>query len=502
MPQHRRAGVLAHPTSLPGPWGIGELGSETVRFLAWARDAGQQVWQVLPLGPTHHGNSPYNCLSSFAGNPWLISIERLRDDGLVPAGLAEPAPAFPDDRLDYGPATRWRARILHAAWRTFRADAPAGARAGFERFVEAPEQRAWLDDWAVYSALRAHHRGRAWLEWDPELARRRPEALARARHDLRREIEYHRFVQFLFFEHWGATRASAAALGLRVMGDVPIYVALDSADVWAHPQYFELDDDGRPLAVAGVPPDYFSENGQLWGNPLYRWDRLAEDGFSWWVDRVRANLRFADFVRLDHFRAFASYWRVPAGEPTAIRGKWVPGPGLPLFDRIAHAVGGLPFVAEDLGTITDDVVVLKDTLGLPGMKVLQFGFGPDSPHHPDRLTADDVVYTGTHDNDTSRGWYESLTADEQAAVCTALRSDGREIVWDLITAAYRSPAYLTVTPLQDLLGLGSEARMNTPGEPGGNWRWRVRAEALRAGLGARIRDLVRASGRLRPRVDG
>jgi 4-alpha-glucanotransferase len=370
-------------------------------------------------------------------------------------------------------------------------------RRRLEEFVEDPAQRAWLDDWTLYASLKARFRGVSWTDWDAALARREPASIDAARAELGEEIAYHRFEQFLFFEQWGRLRAEASSREIRILGDVPIYVAEDSADVWSRPELFDLDESGRPNRVAGVPPDYFSATGQLWGNPLYRWDRLEEEGYRWWIDRMRANLRTADLVRLDHFRAFVAYWAVPAGEETAVNGAWLPGPGEKLLAALRDALGGLPLVAEDLGTITPDVHALRDAFGLPGMKVLQFAYyEDDSTHHPRHHAEPYVVYTGTHDNDTTAGWFATLPEDARARVLRDLDGDGSDVAWRLIAAAYASPAEVAVVPMQDVLGLGSEARMNTPAKARGNWDWRMH-EAPGPRAAARLLALAESTGRVR-----
>ncbi|MDY7093967.1 MAG: 4-alpha-glucanotransferase [Acidobacteriota bacterium] len=499
----RSAGILLHPTSLPGPYGIGDLGPSAVTFLDWAERAGQRLWQVLPLGPTHGGGSPYGCLSAFAGNPWLISPELLRRQGFLSqeylASATAPQPAGGDPhQVDFPAAAATKERLLHRAWEVYQHRATSGQRQRLEEFREHPDQRSWLDDWALFASLRAAHGNRGWWQWDAELARREPGALRRARQELRHEIERHYFIQHQFFLQWGLLREHALSRGIRLFGDLPIYVAWDSADVWAHRRLFELDDEGEPLAVAGVPPDYFSPTGQLWGNPLYRWEKMAEEGFSWWIERVRANLRLTDLVRLDHFRAFAGYWRVPAGEPTAENGTWEDGPGKPFFEALREELGDLPLVAEDLGVITPDVDELRTTFRLPGIRVLQFGLDdPDSIHAPHNLAPHTVVYTGTHDNDTSRGWYASCSPRQRQRIRQYTGGRFHSIHWDLIRQALTSVARIAVVPMQDVLGLGSEARMNTPGQPDGNWGWRLTEDQLLPEQAARLRALTGLSGRVR-----
>lgn len=479
----RAAGVLLHPTSLPGPHGIGELGPAALAFLEFLAASGQRLWQMLPLGPTGPGGSPYQPYSAFAGNPLLISTAWLREAGLAaPEDLASEY-SFNDDRLDFDPVTQFKERLLRRAFARFTPDGD------FSAFTNA--QQGWLDDYALFMALKAEYGGASWTTWEPRLAGREPRALAAARHDFAPEVRFHQFVQYHFFLHCGAVRRRATELGIRIVGDLPIFVALESADVWAHPDYFHLDADRRPTFVAGVPPDYFSATGQLWGNPLYRWDVLARDGYAWWIERLRHALTLCDVVRLDHFRGLEAYWAVPAGEATAVGGAWVPGPRADFLAVARAALGGLPLVAEDLGSITPEVERLRDEFELPGMKVLQFAFShPANPYLPHNHVRRCVVYTGTHDNDTTRGWWETLTGAERAFAQAYLGIRGADISWDLIRVALASVADLAIVPLQDLLALGSEARMNAPGEPAGNWRWRVNADALTPALAARLRALT------------
>ena len=492
----RSAGILLHPTSLPGRSPIGDVGPPAERFLDWAASAGQTLWQILPLGPTGAGSSPYTSASAFAGNPLLISPERLVEDGLVARAALDGAP-LSEGRVDYDAARRWKDGILRAAWARFQAGAAPRLRDELATFLNAPAQIPWLDDWARFAALKRRFGERPWTGWGPDLAFREPDALAAADAELSAEIAYERFVQFVFFRQWARLRESAAARGIAILGDIPIYVAHDSADVWANQDLFELDGTGLPTAVAGVPPDYFSATGQLWGNPLYRWDRLEEQGYHWWIARIRTCLSRSDLLRIDHFRAFEAYWSVPALEKTALGGRWVPGPGRRLFDAAAAALGKLPIVAEDLGDITPEVKALLADLGLPGMKVLQFAFyAADSEYLPHRHVPNSVVYTGTHDNDTARGWYTALKPEEKERVWDYLGSDGTDIEWALARAAYASVAERALVPMQDVLSLGSEARMNTPSEPADNWRWRAPWNAWRPELAERLRRMAILSGRV------
>ena len=491
----RVAGVLLHPTSLPSLYGIGDLGDELIAFLDWAASAGIGLWQVLPLNPPGYGNSPYGCLSSVAGNPLLISPQRLLQDGLITSEVVGAVPHFDDQHVEFDAVRIWKGRLLRAAWERFHSGDWPAMRRELSHF-EA-EEREWLDDFALYMAIKERQDFSPWWEWSGGLAHREPAALKKARRELNSEVRFQKFIQFLFFRQWRTVREAAASRNITIMGDVPIYVAHDSADVWANRELFQLDEQGAPIVVAGVPPDYFSATGQRWGNPLYRWDALQQTGYRWWITRIRTNLEMTDLVRLDHFRGFAAYWEIPAHEPTAIHGRWMPGPGKALFDALRAALGGLPLVAEDLGFITPEVHELRHLTGLPGMRVLQFGFGqPDSPHLPHRFESRSVVYTGTHDNDTARGWFERAPENERELARVYLGDDCRDFSWALIRAAYTSVADTAIVPIQDVLGLGSEARMNTPGDPLHNWRWRLAAGTLARDLAERLRRLAEITGRL------
>jgi len=494
----RRAGILLHPTSLPGRFAVGDVGPGAERFLEWAAAAGQTLWQVLPLGPTGGGSSPYTAASAFAGNPLLVSPERLVEDGLLEEADLAGAPPGGGDAADFDAAVPWKDGLLRRAFDRFtRHGAGGGLAAEFETFEDAPEQNGWLADWALYAALKRDLGDRSWVDWETDLARRDPDAVRLAAIGLEGETRYQAFLQFLFFRQWGRLRRRASELGIAILGDMPIYVAMDSADVWSHPELFALDEDRRPVEVSGVPPDYFSATGQLWGNPLYDWPRMERDGFAWWIDRIGATLRTCDMLRIDHFRAFAAYWAVPARDETALNGRWRTGPGRRLFEAARRALGRLPIVAEDLGMITQDVKDLLASIEVPGMKVLQFAFyGDDSEYLPHNHPVRSAVYTGTHDNDTARGWYAGLNDEERRRVWDYLGSDGREIEWSLIRAAYSSVADTAIVPMQDVLGLGSEARMNTPAAPRGNWRWRARDDAFRPEVAERLRRMAALSGRL------
>jgi 4-alpha-glucanotransferase len=487
----RSSGILLHPTSLPGPWGIGDLGESARRFADFLAESGQTLWQVLPLGPTGYGDSPYQCFSALAGNPLLIALD--------PLDVAAPPP-FPDDQVDFARVIPWKMGVLEGVARRFFA---GPGDAAFAAFCEA--NASWLDDFALFMALKQHHGECVWSRWDAGARARTPQSLAAWRERLAPVIAAHRYFQFLFFRQWHELREYCRARRIRIMGDLPIYVAHDSADVWARPEAFQLDANGDPTVVAGVPPDYFSATGQRWGNPIYRWDRMAAEGYRWWLDRFRAVLAQFDLIRLDHFRGFEAYWEVPATEPTAEHGRWVKGPGAALFEAVRQELGDLPFVAENLGVITPEVEAIRAQFDLPGMSILQFAFGDDPqgpsfrPHNFPRNLA---AYTGTHDCDTTAGWWNSEGRGESTRTAEAilreraftreyLNTDGREIHWEFIRSLEASVADTVLIPLQDVLGLGSEGRMNQPATLGGNWRWRYREGMLTPEIARRLLALTR-----------
>jgi 4-alpha-glucanotransferase len=487
MRLERSSGVLLHPTSLPGPHGIGDLGPRARTWVDFLAEAGCGLWQVLPLGPTGFDNSPYQSFSAFAGNPYLISPELLLAEGLIEEKDLAGA-SFPGDRVDFSYLIPWKVKVLDAAFGRFRTSGASRLRDDLETF--RTEHASWLDDFALFMALKEAHRGARWDEWPEAQRRRTPDTMAISRREFADGVERQAFRQFLFFRQWHALRRHAESKGIRIIGDVPIFVASDSADVWAHPDLFKLDDALRPTAAAGVPPDYFSPTGQLWGNPLYRWEAHRATGFQWWATRLRASLALVDLARLDHFRGFAAAWEVPVGSPTAEKGKWVEGPGAELLSRVVDVLGVLPLIAEDLGVITPDVESLREQFRLPGMKILQFAFsGPDNPFLPHAYPRNCVVYTGTHDNDTTRGWYETAPEAEKDFCRRYLKSDGKDIVWDLIRAAWASPAGFALAPMQDLLDLGTSARMNLPGKPSGSWTWRMGDGDASPALVDRLREI-------------
>jgi 4-alpha-glucanotransferase len=502
MKFQRASGILLHITSLPSDFGIGDLGPMAYRFVDFLAVSKQSIWQILPLTPTGYGDSPYQSYSAFAGNTKMISPERLIEDGLLSPDDLQDVPAGDPDRVDYGAVMDFKNRILDIAFHNFKQAAGGTHLDDFEYFCDFAA--SWLNDYALFRALMKANNDAAWNTWSCDLALRDPVALAAAAHDLAEEIEAQKFYQYLFFKQWFQLKAYAKQHGVKIFGDMPIFVAHNSSDVWAHPEFFKLKDDGSPLVVAGVPPDYFSKDGQLWGNPIYSWDAMRATGFQWWIERMSAALQMVDLVRIDHFRGFVAAWEVPGEDTTARNGEWVEVPGREIFQAFKAAFKELPIVAEDLGVITPEVEALRDDFGFPGMKVLQFGLGGDAsntylPHHYTQNTA---VYTGTHDNDTVVGWYEEkLKSKEEPAkreldFCLKyLNSDGEEIHWDFVRVALASVADLAILQLQDVLGLDSTARMNLPATDKGNWNWRARASMLTREVSARLRAMTEIYGR-------
>jgi 4-alpha-glucanotransferase len=494
---YRASGVLVHITSLPSPYGIGDVGPVALAWIDRLQEAGQTWWQALPLGPTGYGDSPYQSLSSFAGNDLLISPDSLIEDGLLRESDCE-GRAFLATTVDYDAVIPFKRQLLETAWNRFRAGARADLRPAYAQFCD--EQGHWLQDYALFRALKAKHQGAYYLEWPAELVRRDPAALAGARRDLADPIDQVRWSQFLLFRQAERLRVRARAKGVRLIGDLPFFVSPDSSDVWANPELFLLDEQYRPRFVAGVPPDYFSSQGQLWGNPVYNWDALRRTGYCWCIDRLRALLAHVDAIRLDHFRGFAAAWYVPAGAPTAQTGQWIPGPGAEFFDAVRYELGGLPFIAEDLGLITPDVAALRDQFHLPGTRVLHFAFDghSDNPYLPENYVPNTAVYTGTHDNNTTRGWFEDLPDSQRQTLWGYLKrpaSNGIMAASALMGLAWSSTAALAMAPLQDLLTLGTEARMNVPGLAGGNWRWRCTEDMLSASAFQWLRVLTETSNR-------
>ncbi len=495
MKPDRAAGILLHPTCLPGAHGSGDFGAAAYRFVDWLAAARQSRWQVLPLGPTGLGNSPYMSPSAFGGNPLLIDLEDLMQRGWLTADELAPDAAFDTRRVDFARVIAWRTSRLEIAAKRFAANASSADRDALAAF--RGRHAKWLDDYTLFMALADTNPGRSWCDWDAGLARRDAAALRDARAAHAERIDFHAFCQWRFFEQWARLKAYANTRGILIIGDMPIFISHQSSEAWARPELFELDARGESTVVAGVPPDYFSATGQRWGNPLYRWPAHAADGYAWWIDRIAHAFELADIVRIDHFRGFVQYWEIAAAEPTAVHGRWQPGPGAALFDAIERALGAKPIIAEDLGLVTPDVVALRKRLALPGMLVLQFAFDgkADNPYLPHNHRTDAVVYTGTHDNDTTRGWWQHAAARERAHACAYLDSDGAEIESTLIRAALASVAATAIVPLQDVLGLACDARMNLPGEPEGNWAWRFDETQLQAAHASRLAELSALYGR-------
>jgi 4-alpha-glucanotransferase len=485
----RKSGILLHPTSLPGEWGIGDLGSWAYHFAEFLAEGGFQLWQILPLGPPGFKDSPYQALSSTAGNPLLISPQLLVEQGWLSAGDLLDMPRASGSLVDFGAVIPAKMKLIRKAARSFFKDASHPLHKEFSDFCS--RMKPWLDAYAEFASLKEANLKAPWIAWARESSVNAQDVLEQ------------KFMQFEFFREWKALKEYCNDLGIGIIGDLPFFVAHDSADVWANPDLFDLDVRGNPETVAGVPPDYFSETGQRWGNPLYRWDRMEQTGFRWWIDRVRFMLETVDIIRLDHFRGFESYWRIPGGEETAIHGTWVPGPGDRLLEALKQSLGTLPFIAEDLGIITPEVLELRDRWGFPGMRVLQFAFGdpsPDNPHKPFNYVRNCVVYTGTHDNDTSAGWFRRKAVGEaRSEIESAQRyigMGGDEGVWSFIRILLSSVADTAILPMQDVLGLGTEARMNLPGTPENNWRWKMTVDQLKSDLSGRLRALNATYGRL------
>jgi len=484
----RASGIILHPTSLPGPDGIGDLGPEAYRWVNFLKDSGCKLWQILPLGPTGYGDSPYQCFSALAGNPYLVSPVLLLDDGMLTRFDLSDRPKFPTNRIDYGTAIEWKQKILDRAFKHFKESKNSALLQEYEAFIQ--EQSFWLEDFALFMAIKESYGGVGWENWPEALRQRKPAAIRAFMKNEPNRIERHTYRQFLFFRQWLSLKEYSNQKNIQIIGDIPIFVAYDSADAWAHRELFYLDQQGKPTVVAGVPPDYFSPTGQLWGNPLYKWEQHKMQGYSWWIQRMKATLKMVDIVRLDHFRGFSGYWEVPARMPTAEIGRWVKGPGVDLFNHIQAALGDLPVIAEDLGVITPDVVELRLSYDLPGMKVFQFAFStnPTDPFLPHNYELNCVAYTGTHDNDTAFGWYETAPEEERDFIRRYLARPGDDISWDMIRAVWSSVAVFTLTPMQDVLGLGNEARMNLPGRASGNWTWRMHPDALNPQVLNRLKE--------------
>ena len=494
---YRASGILLHPTSFPSRFGIGDLGQEAYRFIDFLYDSYQQWWQVLPLGPTGYGNSPYLAYSALAGNPLLISPDSLAEEGLLSEEDLSNLSQLPDERVDYDQVDQTKMPLLRKASSKFQEHSSADRQAEFQHFCTS--HAYWLDDYALFMAIKEDQNGASWHTWSEAIAKRQPEAVEEWSNRLQEPIFVHKFLQFEFFRQWKELKKYANERGIKIFGDIPIYVAHDSVDVWAHREIFCLDEEtGESALMAGVPPDYFSETGQLWGNPVYNWEQLEKTDFKWWVQRFQGMLDYVDIMRIDHFRGFEAYWAVPQGETTAMNGKWVEAPGEVFFKLLGEKLGKLPIVAEDLGTITPEVEALRDHFEFPGMKVLQFAFDSDrdNPYLPYNYVPNSVVYTGTHDNNTTVGWHEGRTEEEQGRVTEYLGCVEPEGVhWSLIRLAMGTISNQAIFPLQDLLGLGSDAKMNTPSQAEGNWSWRYRSGDLTADLCDRLKHLTYLYGR-------
>lgn len=497
--QNRSAGILLHPTSLPGPYGIGDLGQYAYHWIDFLKASGQSLWQILPLGPTGFGDSPYQSFSSFAGQPLIIDPEEFLSLGLLTKEDLKPESPLDPDAVDYGKAISFKTLLYKKAYKQFAACKSTSIYQQFCSFRKAEAE--WLDDYSLFMACKDYHNGRSWIEWKDEMTNPNEELKKELHQRLSYECDYYRFLQFFFYRQWTALKNYAHQNGIQIIGDLPIFVSIDSADVWSAKHLFQLDSKGIPTAVAGVPPDYFSETGQLWGNPLYRWKEHAKDNYSWWIKRVKAQLRLVDFIRIDHFRGFCSYWSIPYGEETAIHGEWKKGPGSRFFKALSSAFATpLPIIAEDLGIITEDVTALRLKFNLPGMKVLQFAFdNPEDndllPHHHERSY---VCYTGTHDNDTTLGWYQTLSAFAKAKADAYLNISNRlPVNWAFINACFGSVANTAIIPLQDLLGLGSDGRMNRPGTASDNWTYRYEEGQLTKALANQLLTVTELYGRKR-----
>ena len=493
----RSSGILFHPTSLPGKYGIGTLGKEAYAFIDFLKKSRQKLWQIFPLGPTGYGDSPYQSFSSFAGNPYLIDFDLLIEAHLLSEeALRDVFFGDNEEYIDYGAIYNQKYPLLRKAYENFKSSDNHEMRENLEHFKR--ENASWLNDYSLYISLKNHFNGLPWNEWAHDIKNREHGAMEHYKNELADDIEYHNFIQFLFFKQWGDVKRYANENGIKIIGDIPIFVAADSSDAWANPEIFLFDEERKPVKVAGVPPDYFSATGQLWGNPLYNWQKLKETNYSWWVERVRANLSTCDIIRIDHFRGFEAYWAIPYGYDTAINGQWEPGPGIDLFNAIKSQLGELPIIAEDLGLMTQGVIDLREATGFPGMKILGFAFdsGEENDYLPHTYTKNCVVYTGTHDNDTLIGWFQKAKEEDRQFARDYLnsRSDD-EIHWDAIRGAWSSVANMAISPVQDFLGLGSEARINTPGVAAGNWQWRLRHEVLTDELAERIAKLTRVYSR-------
>ncbi|MCX6282164.1 MAG: 4-alpha-glucanotransferase [Bacteroidetes bacterium] len=497
MMNERASGILLHPTSLPGKYGIGTLGKAAFNFIDFLSKAKQQYWQILPLGPTGFGDSPYQCYSAHAGNPDLIDPDLLVSQHLLANDDLNSMPHFEEGSVDYDKVQKARLPLLIKAFHSFNEHAADLEKLAYRNFLKS--HAPWLNDYALFRAVKEDSGNKPWYNWDKDLKTREPGALKEAENRLSSKIDFHKFLQFLFFKQWTSVKDYAKKHKIRIIGDIPLYISLDSSDAWANPGEFEFDGELKPIRVGGVPPDYFSETGQLWGNPLFRWDIMKHNNYKWWMDRIRTNLTLYDVIRIDHFRGFAAYWAVPYAEETAIKGEWIPGPGKDFFSALKNEFGDLPIIAEDLGVMTPDVEDLRDSFGLPGMKILEFAFDSSEANEyiPYSYNKNCIVYTGTHDNDTVVGWFKKASEDDRKQVLDYIHCDDKDIHWSFVRLAWSSVANIAIVPMQDLLGLDSEARMNLPGTTGGNWNWRAREADFPAELATALAALTSLYGRSR-----
>lgn len=495
MMNERASGILLHPTSLPGKYGIGTLGKAAFDFIDFLVRARQQYWQILPLGPTGYADSPYQCFSAHAGNPNLIDFDLLIKAKLLHNEDLEDFPHFSEDAVSFDALQNARLPLLKKAFQSFTMYADNIEKLAYRNFLK--DNAKWINDYALFRAIKANRNQKPWYQWETPLKMRESETIKAIQALLHEEIDFHKFLQFVFFRQWMAVKEYAHKNKIRIIGDIPLYVALDSADSWANPEIFEFDAERNPIRVGGVPPDYFSETGQLWGNPLFRWDVLKETGYSWWVDRINTNLFLYDVIRIDHFRGFSAYWAIPYGEKTAVHGEWIPCPGNDFFEFLRTKSGNLPIIAEDLGVITPDVETLRDDFGLPGMKILQFAFDSSEANDylPHNYIKNCIVYTGTHDNDTIIGWFNGATPEDRKYMLDYLNAPEKDINWTLIRLAWASVAYTAIVPMQDILGLGSASRMNLPGTTANNWQWRAKANVFTDDLAEKLAHLTVLYGR-------
>ncbi len=495
MLKERASGILLHPTSLPGKYGIGTLGQSAFTFIDFLVKSRQKFWQILPLGPTGFADSPYQCFSSHAGNPNLVDLDLLIKQHLITREDLESMPEFKDNQVDFDAVQLARAPLLEKAFSNFQENSDQVEKLRFRNFLK--DQAKWLNDYALFRAIKEHFHQRPWYQWEEPIKRKEEGAVQHYHSLLLTRVEFHKFLQYLFFKQWMDVKEYAHKKKVHIIGDIPLYVALDSADAWANPEIFEFDEHRNPIRVGGVPPDYFSETGQLWGNPLFRWDVLKNTGYQWWIDRIRTNLFLFDIIRIDHFRGFAGYWAVPYGEKTAIKGSWIPGPGHDFFHALLAAFGDLPIIAEDLGVMTPDVEELRDRFKLPGMKILEFAFDSSEANDylPHNYIKNCLVYTGTHDNDTVVGWFKRATKEDRQLVLDYLNTGEQDIHWSFVRLAWASVANTSIVPMQDLLGLDSQARMNLPGTTQNNWKWRAQASDLSDQLADDLAKMTEIYGR-------